>query len=210
MKGTIYTKGSYFLIQLKRMIVVVSGKAKIFGKKILVQSLALLKRLLVGVSSILKITGKEIAKQLKSLLQKQNVMADRNSGTSYKERSIGFKQLLRRLGIIAVAKLEESIRETKDAIKHDIEVNTQFIDKSAESVPTENTIKRTHLNEYLAQQIRQQIGLDCEASEIGSLQIELKMYYSNSFAMSPRITTNRGCILVSGKSFNIIQIIQRN
>jgi hypothetical protein len=210
MKGTIYTKGRDFLIQLKRMIVVVSGKAKIFGKKILVQTLALLKRLLVGVSSILKIAGKEIAKQLKSLLQKQNVMAGRNSGTSYKERSIGFKRLLRRLGIIAVAKLEESIRETKDAIKHDIEVNTQIIDKSTESVPTENTIKRTHLNEDLAQQIRQQTGLACEACEIGSLQIELKMYYSNSFAMSPRITTNRGCILVSGKSFNIIQIIQRN
>jgi hypothetical protein len=210
MKGTIYTKGSYFLIQLKRMIVVVSEKTKKFGKKILVQTLALLKRLFVGISSILKITGKEIAKQLKSLLQKQNVMADRNGGTSYKERSIGFKQLLRRLGIIAAAKLEESIRETKGAIKHDIEVNTQLIDKSAESVPTENTIKRTQLNEDLAQQIRQQIGLDCEASKIGSLQIEHKMYYSNSFAMSPRITTNRGCILVSGKSFDIIQIIQRN
>lgn len=177
-----------FLIQLKRIIVVVSEKA----------------------SSILKVTGKEIAKQVKSLLQKQNVMADRTGGTSYKERSIRFKQLLRRLGIITAAKLEESIRETKDAIKHDIEVNTQLIDKSSESVPTENTIKRTNLNEDLAQQIRQQIGLDCEASEIGSLQIEHKRYYSNSFTMNPKIITNRGCILVSGKRFNIIQIIQRN
>jgi hypothetical protein len=205
MKGTIYTKGSYFLIQLKHMIVVVSEKVKILGRKISVQTFPLLKRLLVGLSSILKITGMEIAKQLKSLLQKRNVMADRNGGTSYKERSIGFKQLLRRLGIITAAKLEESIRETKEAIKHDIEV-----DKSHESVPTENTVKRTHLNEDLAQQIRQQIGLDCEPSKIGSLQIEHKRYYSNIFAMSPMITTNRGCILVSGKSFDIIQIIQRN
>ena len=207
MKGTIYTR---LVIQLKRMIVVVSERAKIFGKKISVQTLPLLKKLLIGLSSIIKITGKEIAKQLKSLLQKQNVMADRNGGTSYKERSVGFKRLLSRLGIIAAAKLEESIRETKDAIKHDIEINTQFIDKSPESVPTENTIKRTRLNEYLAQQIRQQIGLECEASKIGSLQVEHKRYYSNSFAMSPRITTNRGCILISGKRFNIIQIIQRN
>ena len=210
MKGTIYTKGSYFLIQLKRMIVVVSEKSNIPGKKISVQTLPLLKKLLVGLSSIIKMTGREITKQLKSLSQKQNVMVDRKDTTSYKDRSVGFKQLLRRIGIIAAAKMEESIHETKDAIKHDIEVNTQFLDKSAESVPAENTIKRTHLNEYLAQQIRQQIGLDCEASEIGSLQIELKMYYSNSFAMSPRITTNRGCILISGKRFTIIQIIQRN
>ena len=210
MKRTINTKGSYFLIQLKRMIVVVSEKAKIVGKKISVQTLPSLKRLLVGLSSIFKITGKEIAKQLKSLLQKQNVMADRNDGNSFKEGSIGFKQLVRRLGIIIVAKLEETLRETKDAIKHDIEVNTQLIDKSPESVPTENTIKRSHLNEELAQQIRKQFGLDCEAPKINSLQIEQKRYYSNSFPMSPRITTNRGCILVSGKRFNIIQIIQRN
>ena len=66
MKGTIYTKGSYFLIQLKHMIVVVSEKVKILGRKISVQTFPLLKRLLVGLSSILKITGMEIAKQLKS------------------------------------------------------------------------------------------------------------------------------------------------
>ena len=207
MKGTIYTQ---LLIQIRRMIVVVSEKANIFVKKISVQTFPLLKKLLVGLSSIIKNTGKEIGNQLKSLLQKQNIMADRNSGTSYKEGSIGFKQLLRRVGIIAAAKLEESIRETKDAIKHDIEINTQFIDKSPASVPTENTIKRTHLNEDLAQEIRQRIGLDCEAPKIGSLQVEHKRYYSNSFAMSPRITTNRGCILISGKRFTIIQIIQRN
>ena len=207
MKGTIYTQ---LLIQLKRMIVVVSEKSKIFGKKIYVQTLPLLKKLLVGLSSIIKITGRQVTKQLKSLSQKQNVIVDRKDTTSDKDRSVGFKQLLRRIGIIAAAKMEESIRETKDAIKHDIEINTQFIDKGSESVPTENTIKRTQLNEYLAQQVRQQIGLDCEASEIGSLHVEHKRYYSNSFAMSPRITTNRGCILISGKRFNIIQIIQKN
>ena len=207
MKGTIYTQ---LLIQLKRMIVVVSEKSKVFEKKIYVQTLPLLKKLLVGLSSIIKITGREITKQLKSLSQKQNVIVDRKDTTSYKDRSVGFKQLLRRIGIIAAAKMEESIRETKDAIKHDIEINTQFIDKSSESVPTENTIKRTQLNEYLAQQMRQQIGLDCEASEIGSLQVEHKRCYSYSFAMSPRITTNRGCILIRGKRFNIIQIIQKN
>jgi hypothetical protein len=163
------------------MAVVISDKARIFGT----------------------------AKLLKSLPQKQNAMVDSTGGTS-EERTIGIKQLLRRLGIIAAAKLEETMHETKDKIKHDIEVNTYPIDRSTESVPTENTVKRTQLNEDLAEQIRQQIGLDCEASEIGSLEVEHKKYYSNNFPMSPKITTNRGCIIVNGRRFSIIHIIQRN
>ena len=210
MKWSLSTKASSFPIQLEHKIVVVSEQARSFGKKLSVLSLPVLKRLVIGLPSILKLTGKETAKLLRSLLQKQNIMADRNGGTSYKERSIGLKGLLRRLGILTAAKLEESIREAKDAIKHDIEVNTQLIDKGSESVPTENTFKRTRLNEDLAQQIRQQIGIDCEASQIGSLQLEHNRYYSNSFPMSPKVITNRGCILVSGKRFSIIQIIQRN
>lgn len=182
MKWPISTRGILSsLIHLKRMAVVISDKARIFGT----------------------------AKLLKSLPQKQNAMVDSNGGTS-EERTIGIKKLLRRLGIIAAAKLEETMHETKDKIKHDIEVNTYPIDRSTESVPTENTVKRTQLNEDLAEQIRQQIGLDCEASEIGSLELEHKKYYSNNFPMSPKITTNRGCIIVNGRRFSIIHIIQRN
>jgi hypothetical protein len=208
MKWPISTRGISSLINLKRMAVVISEKARIFGTKIWVLSLPLLKRLVNNLTSILNLRGKGTAKLLKSLPQKQNAMVDRNGGTSVKERSIGFKQLLRRLGIIAAAKLEETMHETKDAIKHDIQVNTQPID--TESVPTENTLKRTQLNEDLAEQLRQQIGLDCKASEIGSLEVEHKRYYSNNFPMSPKITTNRGCIIVNGRRFSIIHIIQRN
>jgi hypothetical protein len=77
-------------------------------------------------------------------------------------------------------------------------------------LPLENTIKRSNLNEELAEQIRKQIGLDCEAPKIGSIQIEHKRYYSDNFPMSPKITTNRGCILVKGRKFSIIHVIQRN
>ena len=160
-------------------------------------------------SRTLKLLGREISKQLKSLFQKQSVISDRNTATSNKKRGVGFRQLLRRVGIITAAKLGETIQETSHAIKHDIEVNKQDIE-SSQSVPLENTVKRSNLNEELAEQIRNQIGLDCEAPKIGSHQIEYKGYYSNNFPMSPKITTNRGCILVKGRKFSIIQVIQRN
>ena len=46
--------------------------------------------------------------------------------------------------------------------------------------------------------------------EIGSLKIEKNSYYSHFFSFTPVLVTNRGCIQVSGKNFNYIQIIQRN
>ena len=206
MKLSVSTIGSYFIIQLKRIMVILSEKAK----NISVLLWPLVTRLLANFCSILKFIGKEIRKKLTLLLQKQKVISYRNASPSAdNEGSIGFRQLLRRAGIITAAKLEETIQETSHAIKYDIEVNKQDIEGS-QSVPLENTIKRSNLNEELAEQIRKQIGLDCEAPKIGSHQIEHKRYYSNNFAMSPKITTNRGCILVKGRKFSIIQVIQRN
>lgn len=46
--------------------------------------------------------------------------------------------------------------------------------------------------------------------EIGSLKIEKNSYYSHFFSLTPVLVTNRGCIQVSGKHFDYIQIIQRN
>jgi hypothetical protein len=46
--------------------------------------------------------------------------------------------------------------------------------------------------------------------EIGSLKIEKDSYYSHYFSLTPVLVTNRGCIQVSGKNFDYIQIIQRN
>jgi len=46
--------------------------------------------------------------------------------------------------------------------------------------------------------------------EIGSLKIERDSYYSHFFSLTPVLVTNRGCIQVSGKNFEYIQIIQRN
>jgi 8-oxo-dGTP pyrophosphatase MutT (NUDIX family) len=77
-------------------------------------------------------------------------------------------------------------------------------------MPTEITIRRINLNERLAEEIKEEIGIDCEAIESGSLPIEHKPYYSYIFPMSPKFITNRGCIRVKSKSFDLIQIIQRN
>jgi hypothetical protein len=69
------------------------------------------------------------------------------------------------------------------------------------------------LNERIAQEISKN-GIHCKAvTDIGSLEIEKKHYYSYLFAMSPRIVTNRGCIRLEGGNkgnIDFIQIIQKN
>jgi hypothetical protein len=74
--------------------------------------------------------------------------------------------------------------------------------------------KTMNLNEILAKEISQN-GIECKAiTDIGSLPIEKKSYYSYLFPMSPRIITNRGCIRHEGngtrRNIDFIQIIQKN
>jgi hypothetical protein len=74
--------------------------------------------------------------------------------------------------------------------------------------------KIMNLNEILAKEISQN-GIECKAiTDIGSLPIEKKSYYSHLFPMSPRIVTNRGCIRLEGngtrRNIDFIQIIQKN
>ena len=76
-------------------------------------------------------------------------------------------------------------------------------------------------NERLAEEISRNV-IECKPiTDIGSLPIEKKSYYSYLFPMSPRIVTNRGCIMFEGNSNNssnrlrktnidLIQIIQMN
>ena len=69
------------------------------------------------------------------------------------------------------------------------------------------------LNERMAQQIYKN-GIQCKAiTDIGSLEIERKPYYSYLFPLSTRIVTNRGCIRLEGngtRNIDLIQIIQKN
>jgi hypothetical protein len=81
--------------------------------------------------------------------------------------------------------------------------------------------KTMNPNERLAEEISRN-GIECKPiTDIGSLPIEKKSYYSYLFPMSPRIVTNRGSIMFEGNSNNssnrlrktnidLIQIIQMN
>ena len=85
--------------------------------------------------------------------------------------------------------------------------------KISDDVILENE-KTMNLNEILAKEISQN-EIECKAiTDIGSLPIEKKPYYSYLFAMSPRIITNRGCIRFEGngtrRNIDFIQIIQKN
>jgi hypothetical protein len=72
-------------------------------------------------------------------------------------------------------------------------------------VPLENTTKRITLNEELAGQIRKQIGLDCEAPKIGSLQIEHRQYYRYNFHtifLTKRVIAYAKCLFHQLKNGN--------
>jgi hypothetical protein len=85
--------------------------------------------------------------------------------------------------------------------------------KTSDDIILENE-KTMNLNEILAKEISQN-GIECKAiTDIGSLPIEKKSYYSHLFPMSPRIVTNRGCIRLeengTRRNIDFIQIIQKN
>ncbi|RNJ75594.1 MAG: hypothetical protein D9C04_07345 [Nitrosopumilus sp. B06] len=54
-----------------------------------------------------------------------------------------------------------------------------------------------------------EIGVDSEAKEIGTDDVELGDYYSRYFAQTPRMVTNRGCIGVKDSNIDVVQIIQK-
>jgi hypothetical protein len=104
---------------------------------------------------------------------------------------------------------KKTIEETKRGIKADMKVTKDSNMANSSEENPEIVIKRVNLNESVAQSI-ERIGIDCEAIEVNSLAIENRPYYSYNLPMTPKIVTNRGCIKVNGKSFGLIQIIQRN
>jgi len=116
---------------------------------------------------------------------------------------------LKKLATNLSVQSKKTIEETKRGIKADMKgTEDSNMANSSEENP-EIVVKRVNLNESLAQSI-ERIGIDCEAIEVNSLAIENRPYYSYKLPMTPKIVTNRGCIKVNGKSFGLIQIIQRN
>ena len=116
---------------------------------------------------------------------------------------------LKKLATNLSVQSKKTIEETKRGIKADMKVTKDSNMANSSEENPEIVIKRVNLNESVAQSI-ERIGIDCEAIEVNSLAIENRPYYSYKLPMTPKIVTNRGCIKVNGKSFGLIQIIQRN
>ena len=53
------------------------------------------------------------------------------------------------------------------------------------------------------------MGIEAEAKEIGTEEVEYGDYYSGSFTHSPIMTTNHGCIKIKNSNIDIIQVIQK-
>ena len=103
--------------------------------------------------------------------------------------------------------------EDHETLKQQKITTTPTATKISADVILENE-KIMNLNEILAKEVSQN-GIECKAiTDIGSLPIEKKSYYSQLFPMSPRIVTNRGCIRLEGngtrRNIDFIQIIQKN
>jgi hypothetical protein len=129
--------------------------------------------------------------------------------------AIGTFQLIRGLSSLFYKKAKKVVENKVNIVKQDIAAeeirNTTVIQPSPEIILKEE--EAISLNERIAQDISKN-GIHCKAvTDIGSLDIEKKQYYSYLFAMSPRIVTNRGCIRLEGedtRNIDFIQIIQKN
>jgi hypothetical protein len=130
---------------------------------------------------------------------------------------IGIVQLIKRISSQFYKKAKKVVGNRANTVKQDIVTEkTKSATDADTPLSSEIILKEEEaigLNERMAQEISQN-GIECKAiTDIGSLEIERKPYYSYLFPLSPRIVTNRGCIkleLNGTRNIDFIQIIQKN
>ncbi len=54
-----------------------------------------------------------------------------------------------------------------------------------------------------------EIGIDAQAKEIGTDEVEKGDFYCRYFSQTPRMVTNRGCVEPKKSNIDVIQIIQK-
>ena len=59
------------------------------------------------------------------------------------------------------------------------------------------------------QDMLKEIGVDAEAKEIATVDVEKGDYYSRYFSQTPRMVTNKGCLELKNTNIDVIQIIQK-
>ena len=70
-------------------------------------------------------------------------------------------------------------------------------------------VRKLNVNEAFAEQMKKS-GIACESIPVGSHPIEGRPSSSHMFALTSRLTTNRGIIKVRGRHIDYVQILQRN
>jgi len=130
---------------------------------------------------------------------------------------IGIVQLIKGLSNQLYKKAKKVVGNKVNTIKQDMtNAKTKAANDATVPLSSEIILKEEEaisLNERMAQEISKN-GTECKAiADIGLLPIERRSYYSHLFPLSPRVTTNRGCIRPEGNgksNIDLIQIIQKN
>jgi hypothetical protein len=210
--------------RVKEIAVVLARTILALLKIAAIQARCLLNKIVIILSKKGKVVGKQKGKEMGYQLRRLITFLSIKANTTGRQKAILSAKLLKRLAIILSRKTNEAMhqsiqiiiasdipRKTKSYLTRDPEMMMSTTTTTLTAPPDpETTIRRITLNDKLAEEIRQEIGIDCQAIDINSLPVEHTPYYSYIFPMSSKIVTNRGCIRVKGKSFDLIQIIQRN
>ena len=191
----------------KELAIVFGRKIANAGKKIGYTLGHILKRSATSAEMKTKSIGNQKGGGVSEPLVK-NLPLSRNKKAK-QEAGAKSRLLLKKLATNLRVQSNKTIEETKRGIKADMKATKDSNMANSSEENPEIVIKRVNLNESVAQSI-ERIGIDCQAIEVNSLAIENRPYYSYKLPMTPKIVTNRGCIKVNGKSFGLIQIIQRN
>ena len=70
-------------------------------------------------------------------------------------------------------------------------------------------VKRMAPNEILAADLNGH-GINADAVAVGTHPMEKQEYYSHKFGLTSRFVTNKGIIKVSGRNFDLLQVLERN
>jgi hypothetical protein len=70
-------------------------------------------------------------------------------------------------------------------------------------------VKKMSPNEMLAADLNEH-GVLADTVAVGTHPVEKQEYYSHKFGLSSRFVTNRGVIRISGKNFDLVQVLERN
>jgi hypothetical protein len=209
--------------RVKEIAVVLARTILALLKVAAIQARCLLKKVVINLSKKGKVVGKQKGKEMGYQLRRLITFLSIKANTTGRQKAILSAKSLKQLAIILSRKTNEAMHQsiqiiiasdipgkTKSYLTREPEIMMSTTTTLSPPPDPETTIRRITLNDKLAEEIREEIGIDCQAIDVNSLPVEHKPYYSYIFPMSSKIVTNRGCIRVKGKSFDLIQIIQRN